>query len=426
MDRGREESNDHRGRMGWRTTNIAQTEERLRDMSRRLLAQRHVAHVELYHRLSHTIRVAHAIDDGKDDISHRSGIDEGTALRLWSEGEGVRFAAVSGGARGSIEDAAERAQRGPVSDCPHDLCAGPEPAADHDDVPVPDEAALVPWLAKARDRVGRAIERMWVEAAETLETWILDGEVRATRSRARGWSGLELAATESGSGRPLILASRAWNRLDSADWGGLLEWRLAPDRELREPDRGAGAPLVLFSPECSATLVSTLVRASAPIDCEIAVGPGFCVIDAPDEPLALFGGVFDDLGFATSRQVVADGHALVAHRSRGTYRRPSFRDTPVALPAHLVVTPPDTVPPANRWSIHRLSIHALSADRWVLDVDATFWAGGEARGSLPGAHITTGPRELLAACIAGVGLPVPSHRGVRTPGLLFEGLAVRP
>jgi hypothetical protein len=412
--------------MGWRGPSIAQAEERLRDASLRLLARRQFAHVELYHRLSHTIRIVHALDDGTEDISRRSGIDEGTALRLWSESEGVRFAAVSGSVRGAIEDAAKRAQRGPVSDSPDDLCAGPERAGDHDDVPIPDERTLATWLATARDRVGRAVERMWVEAAETLETWIVDGEVRASRSRARGWAGLELGATERGSGGPLILASRAWNRLDSADWGRLLEWRLAPDSELQEADRRAETQLVLFSPECSATLVSTLVRASAPIDSEIAVGPGFCVMDAPDEPLALFGGVFDDLGFATSRQVVADGRAFCAQPVRGTYRRPSFRDTPVALPAHLVVAPPDTAPPEARWSIHRLSIHALAADRWVLDVDATLWAGGEARCSLSGAHVTTGPRELLAGCIGGVGLPVPSHRGVRTPALLFEGLAVKP
>jgi len=410
VDRGREQRIDHR--------------DELTEVARRLRSRAQVAHVELYHRLSRTVRITHALEDGHDRVFSGMGIDEGTALRLWRAGEqGVHFSAVSGSSRAAIEEAAERALRGPVSDAPDEPGSGAEGRDDHDDVPAPDEAQLVGWLATARERFGQPVAQSWIEAAETVETWITDGEVGGCRSRARGWALLEPEPSERAAGQPLILASRAWNRLDPEGFGRLFAGRVASGPELHEPEP-TDAP-VLFSPETSATLVSTLIRTGLSFDMGLPVGPGLQVTDAPDEPDALFGGRFDDLGLRASRQAVADGRSLLRLPASGRYRRPSFRDVPVALPAHLVVAPPESAPPQRRWSVHRLAIHVLSAERWILELDATSWKRGEPAGCIRGAHVATGPRELLAGCFAGVGPAAASHRGVLTPALLFEGLAIR-
>ena len=427
MDRGRDERIDHRcGTGSNRGAGVAEIEERLGAASRRLLERTRVAQVELYHRLSRTIRVTHELDGADEHVSRRSGVDEGTALRLWRPSEqGVRFTAVSGSTEAAIVDAAARALGGACAEAPHELGFGGERLDDHDDVPLPDEAVLARWLAAAREGLGRRVARTWVEAAETRETWVVGGDVRASRSRVRGWAAVELAASGSNNGAPLILASRAWNRLDTDGWARLAESRLE-GRSGTHPPAPDDVPPLLLAPESAATLILTLVRAAAAMGPELAVSPGFRITDAPDEPEALFGGGFDDLGFRTARQPVADGRSLAAPSGPGHYRRPSFRDTPVALPSNLVVAPPASTPPGDRWSIHRLAIHALSVERWGLEVDATLYRGHEPCGSLRGAHVATGPRELLARCIVGVGAPVASHRGVVTPALLFEGFSVRP
>ena len=400
--------------------------------SKRVLARREVAHVELYHRMSRTLRVTHPRH--ADVVAVRSGCDEGIALRVWDARDShVRFTAASGRTAEAIERAVDRALLlGAVgSVAPGDRCTREGSLADHDEAAgLPDDDRLATWLAEARETFatadwGRADpDRSWVEVASTCETWVGDGHVLGSRWRARAWALLEAPVPEA-SAAPLILAGRSWRDLDPRDWVRMRSEGLVVERGGVELP-AARLP-VLFSPDASATLVLALVRSVPSDGSTVEVGPGFRVRDDPEEPRALFGGVFDDLGFTTTRRQVADGCTMLARLvGPGHYRRPSFRDVPVSLPVNLVVEPPEAGAPSRGLIAHRVAVHALSAERWVLELDGTWWSDGEPRGAIRGARVPTGPRELLSRCVAGVGAPFASYRGVRTPGLLFDGLTVTP
>ena len=96
--------------------------------------------------------------------------------------------------------------------------------------------------------------------------------------------------------------------------------------------------------------------------------------------------------------------------------RTSFRDPPTSFPAHLVVEATGESPPARCTRVAGLAVHPLAEGRWVLELDL---------GSGPAGFIETSPAELFRRCQAGIGPAHLSHRGVETPGLLFEGLPVR-
>ncbi|HSD48479.1 MAG TPA: hypothetical protein VLE71_01485 [Actinomycetota bacterium] len=400
--------------------------------SKRVLARREIAHVELYHRMSRTLRVTHSRDGHV--VAVRSGCDEGIALRTWDAHDSrLRFAAASGRTAEAIERVVDRALlSGAVgSVAPGDRCAREGPLVDHDEeVGLPDADRLASWLAEAReafaaaDGGGAGPDRSWVEVASTWETWVGDGQVLGSRRRVRGWALLEVPMPE-GAAAPLILAARSWPDLDPGAWVRMRSEGLGVGRAGLEMP--AGRLPVLFSPGASTTLVLALVRAVPPDGSRFEVGPGFRALDDPGEPGALFGGVFDDLGFPTARTLVADGRTMLTRLfGPGHYRRPSFRDAPVCLPANLVVEPPEAPAPSTGLIVHRAAVHVLSPERWVLEVDGTWWSGGEPRRAIRGARVPTGPHDLLSRCIAGVGAPLASYRGVRTPALLFDGLPVTP
>lgn len=400
--------------------------------SKRVRARSGIAHVEIYHRISRTIRVT-APREG-DAVATRAGWEEGTALRLWGAGESdLRFVATSGGAPESIDRAVDRAlsDEGRQRAAPADRCVREATLVDRDGdaVVLPGPDRLAAWLVDARQFLsstgdaGAEPARLWIEVASTCETWVGDGSIVGSRWRARGWALLEPASGEGGSSAPRILAARSWKDIDPRDW-----LRMEPPRPrlgLPRSEMPAGPIVVIFSPEASATLILALVRAAPAEGARVETGPGFRVRDAPEEPGALFGGQFDDLGFPTRPTRVGDGHRVLdSLLGPGHYRRPSFRDVPACFPANLVVEPPGTEAPATGLRVHRVGVHPLAPARWALEVDGTWWTGGEPRGAVRGACISTAPRELLARCTAGAGEPFASHRGVRTPALLFEGLTV--
>jgi len=407
------------------------------DESKRWLAHSEIAHLELYHRTSRSVRAVleregpatGSASSLSSEVEFRRGHEEGIAVRLWRTGERQsRFVATTGTSAGGIGRAVERALAADPTVCESsaERCEPATVAGDHDDGALPDAGRLATWLLEAREILTSVpsaavdVERSWVEAARTEETWIVDGRPIASRTRARGWAGVQPVDAVA----PSILASRSWSHLDPGDLLPLLECRRTVEGG---PGIGpAGRAPLLVSADASATLVLALVR-TLPMD-RVAgvVGPGFRVWDAPEEDGALFGGRFDDLGYPTSRRQLANGADWIGGLSgRGHYRRPSFRDAPLCLPSNLVVEPAAVGVLDEGWFASRVVIHPLTPEGWILDLDATPWRRGRPCGETRRAQVATGPRELVARCSGGVGPSFASHRGVRTPALRFEGLALR-
>jgi hypothetical protein len=182
---------------------------------------------------------------------------------------------------------------------------------------------------------------------------------------------------------------------------------------------------VIFNPECAALLVHALVRQQTPgRDAgEPDVGPAWRVLDAPGDPDALFGGSFDDAGFSTRSLVLGDGQRRRGIiEGPGHYRRASFRDAPVALPAHLIVSRGADAPPARCLVATSLALHTLGPDRWLLQIEGGFLEAGSTGPPLATSHIPVSPTDLLRRCTAAIGPSRQSHLGVSTPSLLFDSL----
>ena len=185
---------------------------------------------------------------------------------------------------------------------------------------------------------------------------------------------------------------------------------------------------VTFSAEAAALLVAGLTRAlhAGPGSAGMSVGPGWQVVDDPLAPDALFGGSFDDAGFATRRRTLADGARGTDELSGpGSLRRPSFRDPPRAMPFHLVLAAGQEDPGDDGLLVSELAVHPLPDGGWILECDGILRRGAEWGPAVRGGLISTTPAALARACVARIGPARDSHRGVRTPALRFEGLIVR-
>ncbi|HXV78131.1 MAG TPA: hypothetical protein VD788_17605 [Candidatus Polarisedimenticolaceae bacterium] len=406
--------------------------ERLSHASARLRERHGVLRLELFHRGSDTVRVTRRRGRRAGLLSF--GRDDGVAVRLLRRGEdGIRFAAVSGHDEEAFDEAVRCAlDHGAASRTVSDHWADrTDPLLDHaTGFGPPSRDELVPWLDRAVRGFVEArcagdpdvVEQAWVEAAATVETWAVDGRPAASRTRKRGWACLERAAGDGiGWRRPLLTAAARWDEIDGGAWIRFDEQREAPIG-LRAAIAGGHRTLV-FTPETSATLVSALIRflAASRAPGRTPVGAGLRVWDAPDDPDALFGGRFDDSGLEARRKLLADGNCLCEPiDGAGHDRRPSFRDPPQPMPSQLLVEPDPVEWPDGSFRVNRLSIQPLDTDRWVLDV-----GGVVEGGSVSQAFVPTGPSRLVAACSGGWGEAEASHRAVRTPFLVFDGLAVR-
>ena len=74
--------------------------------------------------------------------------------------------------------------------------------------------------------------------------------------------------------------------------------------------------------------------------------------------------------------------------------------------------------------VSELTLHALPGGEWLLECDGTLRRGNESGPRVRGGLIRTSPRQLAEHCVARVGKSRQSHRGVRTPALLIDGLEV--
>ena len=344
---------------------------RLERLHRSLCSDMPAEGLELYHRAALTLRVG---DDGDGRVvTTRRGRDEGLALRTAN-----RFAAGSGSSAAGLLQAIERTPDGPST-------AGREPwdrggvrRADHDGVPeLPPVAELTGWLDRAREALAQATPgrwrplEMWVETAATVESWVADGGLRASRTRLRGWALLRMREPWAGDrgSKPVLVARRRWDELPPEALRSVLEDRRLPGGPEQVPP--TASTNVLFSPECSAKLAQALVKTlhGADVEPALAVGPAWRVEDDPLSPQALFGGSFDDAGFATRRTRLAGaGRRTAGIGGRGHYRRPSFRDRPVPMPAHLVLTGAGSAAPERGVVATALGLHALEPTRWLLRI----------------------------------------------------------
>jgi hypothetical protein len=396
------------------------------------------AHLELYHRFSRLLRVGRrAIDDS---WHRRFGREEGLAARLQARaGGGVGFAAASGGGDRSIHKVIDRASRARPARVANDAQWSPISGGTVSDLDPPEEypdaAALEDWLERAWNALvaSKAVRAstesvpLWVEVAQTVETWATDRGLRASRSRTRVWALVRPPSSPGQpAGRPGVIARRGWREFPESGWAELLGDRLVGTGPI-EPAM-AGSTKLLFNPESSARLVSSLVRGVHTDESLLGapVGPGWRLVDDPNDLDALFGGSFDDAGFRTRRRTLADGRNLVGLvEGQGNYRRPSFRDPPVPCPTQIVVEADRTSPPDGGMLVSDVEIHPMGPADWIIEIRGAPLRDGRPVAPLRHGFVRIEPAVLLERCLAAVGTSRSSHRGVRTPALLFDDLPIR-
>lgn len=412
---------------------------RLSSLLARLPRDRDRSETELYHRASIGLRVLRRAGS-TSPASHR-GHDEGLAVRTRSGGERrLSFAACSGSSEASLRWILDRAgQCGPAGGAESDSWSRGAKAVrvDRDEQSeLPSQEELAEWLDRAwsglRDPESPAAHRLepieaWVEVASTIESWAGDGGLKASRVRRRAWALVRLRRTDGcgSTPRPLQIAARRWPELSDRGWRDLLEDQWFPAEHGARATRRRGP--VLFNPACSSRLILALVTALHRHDHEeeVPVGPAWKLVDDPGEPTALYGGSFDDAGFPSRRKRLADGERTIGIlRGRGHYRRPSYRDRPAPLPSHLHLTAKRGDPPPRGILVSGLTLHPLAPNRWALEIEGAELEGGRPGRGIRGAVIHVAPEELVRRCVTAVGPPRDSYRGVRTPGLVFDGLEV--
>lgn len=306
---------------------------------------------------------------------------------------------------------------------------------DDDELRVPRPGELAEWLDRAWEGLVEPGSKhagpgeAWVEVAATVECWAADGGLQARRSRMRAWAMVRLRSVPGVQGvpRPVLIGSRRWQELAEDGWRQVVEdrWVASHEAPSRHP---VERPLLLVDPECSATLVAALVKSlhgpGRPVG--LPVGPGWKVVDDPLDGKALFGGTFDDSGFQAAPKTLSDGREITGLlNGAGHFRRPSFRDYPAALASHLVVAPGGAHAPEEGILVSTLRLHALEPGMWGLEIEGAWLESGQPGPALRRCFIRTSPEQLALSCLAAVGPARSSHRGVRTPALLFEGLEVQ-
>jgi hypothetical protein len=393
--------------------------------------------LELYHRAALTLRVS---DHGerKKDLRIQYGQDEGLALRATTrKGSDVAFAATSGSKPSSLRWVVARC-RDPWAPAPHEglwVRDGGAPKIDRDGAPeLPPLAEVEGWLDRARQALsddgggGPEPLELSVEVAATVESWFADGGLRASRVRTRGWALMRTRESWKGdrASKPILVARRRWSQLPPDGWREVLEDRRLPDRS-DSPPPTAAVP-VLFNPECSALLVLALAKRlhTGAREPGTEVGPAWKVYDDPGHAQALFGGSFDDVGFATRRKRLANGHRTSGRiDAQGHFRRPSFRDRPIPLPSHLTVSPTTREAPTEGVVATSLSTYPVEPDRWLLRIEGALLDAGRPGAVLRPSFVSISPDDLVLRCVATVGPPRPSHLGVETPALVFDNLSLR-
>lgn len=392
--------------------------------------------IEIYHRAALTLSVT--LDGRTGAIATKRGDDQGLALRMATvDGKEVGFSSASGSGLSSLEWLIARCHERPGP--PEEATWARGRSGVHRDLDgdseLPPVESLVSWVERAREVLlsdgpgGPTPLEVSIEAVVTVETWLADGGLRASRARGRGWAFLRTSepSARDRASKPVLLARRRFQDLPVEGLREVLEDRRLPDRTGTAPP--ARPVPVLFNPECSAHLSLSLVKAlhgpTGPA--RLSVGAAWKLWDAPGEREASSGGAFDDAGFPTRRLELADGRTSTGRiEGRGHLRRGSYRDRPVALPSHLVLSAGGDGAPDRGVVVTSLDVHAVEPRRWLLRVEGAHLDGGRPVALLSPSYVSIAPDDLVRRCVAAVGPPRLSHLGVETPALLFDDLRLEP
>jgi hypothetical protein len=389
------------------------------------------ARVELYHRASNRLRVRFDASEGREITE--TGTDEGLAARVVGPGDRVGFAAVSGcdveRVRWAVLQAGRSSGEGRVDVQPWADHTG-EPLTDLESSTTPPDASEL--TTRLRRFLNPSTERWsssppawsgsWIEWGKTLETWVADGGMRATRSRSRVWAmtTTRLAPAHGGGEHPLVAVGRHLDDMTGFGWNVPAVEGLAVPIDDAVTDRA-----VLLEPTAAAVLVraltSELCGPGPPT--RHPVGPGLRVDDDPAHPRGLSGGRFDDAGFPALRMPLADGHRFLGSpRGPGHLRRGSFRDRPAPGLTTLVVGTGEATVPAEAVRVPDLRIHVVTPGSWAVEPIAAWIAdGGQARPVARGV-VGASAADLARRCQGAFDMARLSSNNTLTPALLLDGL----
>jgi predicted Zn-dependent protease len=386
--------------------------------------------VEIFLRRTRRVRVER--DGSHPGVSHQTGTEEGTAIRVVDRRRrAVGFAARNGSGSESIRWTVEKARRSMVPGEAIELPAAQEGLVPRQDIDearrLPQPSVLDSYLDASIDRIRRKapgtlelrFPKGWAETGITEECIVNSSGVRAVRVRLRSWSMLQLRWKSEGGWfeRPVLFACRggiessahAPEMLDCLEYAGR-EMEIAPGETL------------LFRPGAAAVLVRALVR-TVPGGGEsgrMKVGPAWHLSDDPALEGGLFGGSFDDTGAPAAPVQLADGRCLTGSlRGEGHLWRASYRDPPSCLPSNLAVRTGSGGMPGRCIALSDLRIHPLDAGLWALEALGLELKGGEPSGRGGKCTFLARPEDLIRRCSATLGPAIRSHNGVTTPALVF-------
>jgi predicted Zn-dependent protease len=376
--------------------------------------------IELFRRSS--LRTRAEWSAARSAIDFHTGSEHGMAVRVLDSGAAsVAFAAASGRspsvARDTVAQALATETTG-AGELP--LWAEPDEAPTLDDRATgdpPDLDELAAWLAAGVAGWGGSgaaagVDTFWVEHAVTVESLAATNGLRRCRRRSRVW-------TTCIAGR--IRRTRAATSLAALDpWVGVSppcapggRFEPSPTQSLTvrlEPDPAAGLVALLAPGLHGSGAAGTL-----------PVGPGWNVADHPNQPGGLGGGLFDDAGFPTRDQVLAQsGLTLDPIGRKGHLFRDSYRDPPRPAFTNLMVSPGgDGSGPAADLIVSWSRIHPLSTTRWLMEARGALASTG---GALEVLLDLGDPATLPKRCSAAVGAAWGAAPRTMAPALVFEGL----
>lgn len=386
--------------------------------------------VEVYVRESYRLRLTRAAD-GRSKASE--GWERGWALRLRTSDDRLEgFAATSGGGGEVIQWLLEaaRAALAPTSmtDAWRAERASLEESSADDAWPTLDEASR--WLVRAldflEDRLGDDAGplRAFVESARTSEAIINDSGLRAARSRDKAWAMVMAKDPQipDARERPRIVVARALTDLDAGAWAEDLD---AVGSPARLSARRLSLPLIL-TPSAATGLVPWLVQALHGPESAVVpnVGVGWRPVDDPEDPAAVSGGGFDDVGFPTRRRALASDGTPLRLEGPGTYRRASFRDVPAPMASCIVMESPTIEPPGEACRVTSLRAVPIPDGDVMIEFDGARLSGGEPGETIRGARLRATPGELAAAFVGAVGRRRAAGWGLVTPRLILDGLTL--
>jgi hypothetical protein len=297
---------------------------------------------------------------------------------------------------------------------------------------LPDADRISTWLGNLLgcDRPGGLVgegcggDRTFrIEAGFTVEVLVTEGGAVMLRTRNRAWGVVMVEHRLDGQFllRPRFAVAARLEGLDLSLWPGVLSSDIPEGRAVR---LSSSPRLIHFDARSSATLVEALVRALHGQEASrgTPVGPAWKVLHDPRRGDAPFRATFDDAGFPTREDLLADGrHVVAVIGSEGWLRRASFRDPPAAeVSCPVVETAGCTL--ADGLLVTDVRIHPVRPSRWMIEGIGFRVESGAAVHPVGGVGFLAAPDEMVRRCVGAVGPPMVAANGAITPGLTFDGL----